>query len=115
MPSAWSTGSAVAHSRGNETKADCNRLAHCLFGQYISNGQFGSSCALLVWRIDAASLLQVVMVEPVIAADGHTYEGAAIRAWLLDNTTSPVTRENLAHMRLVPNVLIRGLIIERGQ
>jgi len=57
----------------------------------------------------------VVMVEPVIAADGHTYEKAAIKAWLLDNTTSPVTREDLAHMRLIPNILIRGLIIERGQ
>ena len=50
------------------------------------------------------------MVEPVIAADGHTYEKAAIKAWLLDNTTSPVTREDLAHMRLIPNILIRGLI-----
>ena len=68
-----------------------------------------------MWRIDAASPLQVVMVEPVIAADGHTYERAAIKAWLLDHITSPVTREDLAHMRLVPNILIRGLIIERGQ
>lgn len=55
------------------------------------------------------------MVEPVIAADGHTYERAAIETWLLENTTSPVTRKDLAHMRLVPNILIRGLIIERGQ
>ncbi|DBA75482.1 TPA: hypothetical protein ACH3X1_010733 [Trebouxia sp. C0004] len=60
-------------------------------------------------------ITRVVMREPVIAADGHTYERAAIEACLLHNTTSPVTRENLAHMRLVPNILIRGLIIERGQ
>ncbi len=59
-------------------------------------------CDLLVWRINATCCLQVVMVEPVIAADGHTYEKAAIKAWLLDNTTSPVTREDLAHMRLIP-------------
>ncbi len=68
-----------------------------------------------MWRINAAYRLQVVMVEPVIAADGHTYERAALEEWLLDNTTSPVTREDLAHTRLVPNILIRGLIIERGQ
>ncbi|KAL0021777.1 hypothetical protein WJX79_009116 [Trebouxia sp. C0005] len=60
-------------------------------------------------------ITKVVMVEPVIAADGHTYERAAIETWLLENTTSPVTRKDLAHMRLVPNILIRGLIIERGQ
>lgn len=50
------------------------------------------------------------MKEPVIAADGHTYERAAIEAWLLLNATSPVTGEFLQHMRLVPNILIRSLI-----
>ena len=50
------------------------------------------------------------MKEPVIAADGHTYERAAIEAWLLHNSTSPVTGDSLLHMRLVPNILIRSLI-----
>ncbi len=50
------------------------------------------------------------MVEPVIAADGHTYEKAAIESWLQHNTTSPVTGDFLAHARVVPNVLIRTLI-----
>ena len=52
--------------------------------------------------------LQVVMVEPVIAADGHTYERAALEEWLLEHVTSPVTGDFLAHMRIVPNVLIRN-------
>ena len=50
------------------------------------------------------------MVEPVIAADGHTYERAALEAWLLHNFTSPVTGDFLAHTRIVPNVLIRSAI-----
>ena len=54
--------------------------------------------------------LQVVMVEPVIAADGHTYERVALEEWLLEHVTSPVTGDFLAHMRIVPNVLIRGAI-----
>ncbi len=54
--------------------------------------------------------LQVVMVEPVIAADGHTYERAALQEWLLQHVTSPVTGDFLAHMRIVPNVLIRSAI-----
>ena len=50
------------------------------------------------------------MKEPVIAADGHTYERAALEAWLLRNSTSPVTGDFLAHTRIVPNILIRSLI-----
>ena len=50
------------------------------------------------------------MKEPVIAADGHTYERAALEAWLLHSSTSPVTGDPLAHTRIVPNVLIRSAI-----
>ncbi len=54
--------------------------------------------------------LQVVMVEPVIAADGHTYERAALEEWLLQHVTSPVTGDFLPHMRIVPNILIKSAI-----
>ncbi len=56
------------------------------------------------------SVPQALMVEPVIAADGHTYERVAIESWLQHKTTSPVTGEFLAHTRIVPNVLIRSAI-----
>lgn len=60
-------------------------------------------------------LLQVMMIEPVIAADGHTYERAAMQEWLLQHTTSPVTGVSLAHVRLVPNVLIRSVVARHQQ
>ena len=50
------------------------------------------------------------MTEPVMAGDGHTYEGAAITAWLQQNHTSPVTQVPIPHPRLVPNLLIRNAI-----
>ena len=50
------------------------------------------------------------MIEPVIAGDGHTYEGAAITAWLQQHHTSPVTQAPLPHPRLVPNLLIKNAI-----
>ena len=50
------------------------------------------------------------MVDPVIAADGHTYERAAIAAWLQQHHTSPVTGAPLPHPRLVPNLLIKNAI-----
>ena len=54
--------------------------------------------------------IQALMVEPMIAADGHTYEDSAIKTWLQQHDTSPVTGEALAHMRIVPNTLIKGAI-----
>ena len=50
------------------------------------------------------------MVDPVIAADGHTYERAAIHKWLQTNCTSPVTTNFMPHTRLIPNVLVKTAI-----
>ena len=47
------------------------------------------------------------MREPVIAADGHTYEKAALESWLQLHNTSPVTGQLLGHMHIVPNVLVK--------
>jgi len=54
--------------------------------------------------------LQVTLVEPVIAADGYTYERAAVQLWLQNHETSSVTSAKLAHTRLVPNVIIKSAI-----
>lgn len=55
--------------------------------------------------------MQVRMVDPVIAADGHTYERAAIQEWLQTHTTSPVTSNPLSHLRVVPNTLVKTAIL----
>ncbi len=49
-------------------------------------------------------------VNPVIAGDGHTYERPAIQSWLALHQTSPVIGAALSHAKLVPNVIIRGVI-----
>ena len=54
--------------------------------------------------------LQVMMRQPVIAADGYSYERAALEAWLLQHSTSPVTGQPLPHKRIVEKVLIRNAI-----
>ena len=51
-----------------------------------------------------------MMVNPAIAADGYTYERTAIEAWLADHTASPITGNPLKHMRIVDNILIRGIL-----
>jgi ribosomal protein L24 len=52
------------------------------------------------------------MVDPVVAADGHTYERAGIETWLAKNSTSPMTREKLANRTLIPNHALRNAIGE---
>ena len=54
--------------------------------------------------------LQVMMTDPMVAADGHTYERAAIAAWLEHHTTSPVTQQPLPHTRIFPNQAAKAAI-----
>ena len=63
-----------------------------------------------VITVSWVACMQALMVEPMIAADGHTYEKSAIKTWLQQHNTSPVTGEALAHIRIVPNVLVKGAI-----
>jgi hypothetical protein len=57
----------------------------------------------------------VPMIEPVVAADGHTYERNAIARWLQTSSRSPLTGEIFAHRELVPNyLLLSSLGNERG-
>ena len=51
-----------------------------------------------------------VMVDPVMAADGHTYERASIETWLEQHETSPITNLVLDHKGLVPNHALRSSI-----
>ena len=50
------------------------------------------------------------MRDPVMCADGHTYERDAIEKWLRTNVTSPVTNLRLPHRTLMPNHALRGII-----
>ena len=54
------------------------------------------------------------MVDPVLAADGHTYERAALQQHLLHSRLSPVTGAALLHTRLLPNITVK-MIIDRQQ
>lgn len=55
---------------------------------------------------------QEPMQDPVVAADGHTYERAAIARWLTSSDKSPLTGEILAHKELVPNYMLLSSLRE---
>ncbi|XP_019452788.1 PREDICTED: U-box domain-containing protein 32 isoform X2 [Lupinus angustifolius] len=61
-------------------------------------------------------IVQEVMEEPYIAADGYTYEAEAIKEWLNSgHNTSPMTNLKLEHTDLVPNYVLHNAIQEWQQ
>lgn len=53
-----------------------------------------------------------IIMDPVVAVDGHTYERAAIEEWFKTKSTSPKTNEVLPSKMLIPNRAIRNQILE---
>ncbi|KAJ4851157.1 hypothetical protein Tsubulata_003243, partial [Turnera subulata] len=53
-----------------------------------------------------------IMDDPYIAADGFTYEHAAIKAWLDKHNVSPVSKIRFQHSVLTPNHTLRSAIQE---
>jgi serine/threonine protein kinase len=51
-----------------------------------------------------------VMTDPVICADGHSYERDAIASWLGKSNRSPMTNEELSNRSLTPNHALRSAI-----
>ncbi|XP_019647749.1 PREDICTED: WD repeat, SAM and U-box domain-containing protein 1-like isoform X1 [Branchiostoma belcheri] len=52
-----------------------------------------------------------IMVDPVIASDGYTYERKSIESWLhKGKMTSPMTNALLPNMNLTPNRMLKMLI-----
>lgn len=57
-----------------------------------------------------------VMKEPVIAADGFSYEHKAIVEWLQNGKmTSPMTNSVLGHTLLTPNIALKTLILRHQE
>ncbi|KAG2488268.1 hypothetical protein HYH03_013119 [Edaphochlamys debaryana] len=55
-------------------------------------------------------ITQEPLQDPVVAADGNTYERAAIEAWLVEHSTSPMSNQTLPHKLLIPNNLVRKIM-----
>ena len=55
-------------------------------------------------------LLQELLREPVIAADGYTYERHAFQEWLKQHNDSPVTGHPLQIAAMLPNFAIMAVV-----
>lgn len=52
------------------------------------------------------------MRDPVMAADGFTYERQALESWLFSHATSPITNQSMPHKHLISNHSLRSAIME---
>merc|ERR1719145_453942 len=50
------------------------------------------------------------MEDPVILADGRSYDRSAIATWLQTSGRSPMTGAALEHTRILPNINLKALI-----
>ena len=55
-------------------------------------------------------VMQVLMSEPVMAANGCTYEKTDLQTWLQDSLLSPVTGNMMEHTNILPNSAIKRSI-----
>jgi Mg-chelatase subunit ChlD len=57
-------------------------------------------------------ITQEVMKDPVVGPDGMTYEREAITNWLKKHKASPITRQPMDVLQLVPNRALKAMIEE---
>ena len=50
------------------------------------------------------------MLDPVVAADGVTYDRSSISQWLLTRDTSPITGAPMSHGGLSVNTAVRAYV-----
>ncbi|CAF2830389.1 unnamed protein product [Rotaria sp. Silwood2] len=55
-------------------------------------------------------LTLAIFIDPVVAADGFTYERSSITAWLKNNDRSPMTNQKLPNKDLNPNTVVKQII-----
>ena len=80
---------------GGQSTADLSAEALALVA-----GQLGFVCPIS----------QDIYQDPVVAADGHSYERGSITEWLSNNDTSPMTNYRLFHKNLTPNRNLKSSI-----
>lgn len=77
----------------------CMHLQACMVLQSHCHAPHKKGCAV-----------KDIAHDPVIAADGFTYERAAIAEWMQHSELSPVTMKPMRSMRLCRNALFRSFV-----
>jgi hypothetical protein len=110
--SAAAAGVAASGSRANGSIGSSSKLGGS--GKQGKGGVLRSMLETLEQVSEAlcCPITHEVFVDPVVAADGITYERSAIVDWLSTHDTSPMTNTVLPNLQLHPNSLVKTLVEE---
>jgi U-box domain len=109
-PAHTASGSASGASL-ETTSAEDDAIANYLEGQLAEVNQRRRLRAAAEMPDEfVCPLTHDLMVEPVVCADGFTYERDAIKTWLRQSDRSPMTNLPLEHKGLLENRALRGMI-----
>ncbi|GAA0139821.1 hypothetical protein LIER_01292 [Lithospermum erythrorhizon] len=79
----------------------------------VSSSRLGSEELCQIPSYFICPIFQELMQDPVVAADGFTYEAEALKGWLdTGHDTSPMTNLKLTHCNLIQNHALRSAIQE---
>ncbi|GLJ23575.1 hypothetical protein SUGI_0446580 [Cryptomeria japonica] len=90
-----------------------NRFAATNLGRLVESGEKSEPATeeIQVPSYFLCPILQEIMQDPYIAADGFTYEKEAIQGWFdCGHDTSPMTNEKLGSKNLIANFSLRSAI-----
>ena len=74
-----------------------------------------SSTSWVVPNAFCCPITREIMANPVLAADGHTYDRDSIEYWLSSHSTSPVTNAELSSNTVTTNHTVHTLIEQHRQ
>jgi len=91
--------------------AELAALPEALAAAASADAAQGVAAAATAPHAHTCPITKLTMQDPVMAADGHSYERTAIERWFAQGgTLSPMTGAALAHFQLTPNHNLRQAI-----
>ncbi|XP_042869333.1 WD repeat, SAM and U-box domain-containing protein 1-like isoform X2 [Penaeus japonicus] len=104
------TDEILEHKLGVDALGHRNKILR-LIRKSTQDSQNAKSAANVPPTEFLCPITQELIDDPVLCADGFTYERVAMEAWLASGKrTSPMTNEKLSHLTLTPNRTLRTLI-----
>ncbi|CAJ1969246.1 unnamed protein product [Cylindrotheca closterium] len=106
LPEARSSMDEQEQQQGNNLKQAPSEVYDSEYGDAVD------PTAQALQGMPACPITGEPMLDPVVAADGHTYERTAIARWFQSSNKSPLTGGVLSHKELVSNYMLLSSVQE---
>ena len=118
VPGAAGVGAAGVGAAGGGAAGDYSTAGHCQTLLEVSEAVSSASAMVSAAGFSdipesyCCPITQLLMLDPVVTCDGHSYERVAISEWFARRSTSPLTGAPLNSTKLIANTMARSIIRE---